>query len=140
MASPTPGLSVGPSNRSGQRPRKVCRQAERCEVTDVSSIEKQANGRYRARYRDLNGRSRSQTFGTKGEARRYLDRSSTDMQRSEWIDPAVRRIQFDTWANTWWGTTRKLRTATRRGYHQLLSATSSPTSPVGPCPRSTIST
>ena len=86
----------------------------------MSSIEKQANGRYRARYRDINGRSRSQTFGTKGEARRYLDRNSTDMQRGEWVDPALRRIQFDAWANTWWDTTRKLRPATRRGYHQLL--------------------
>ena len=86
----------------------------------MSSIEKQGNGRYRARYRDINGRSRSQTFGTKGEARRYLDRNSSDMQRGEWVDPALRRIQFDAWANTWWDTTRKLRPATRRGYHQLL--------------------
>jgi hypothetical protein len=79
----------------------------------MSSIEKQGNGRYRARYRDINGRSRSQTFSTKGEARRYLDRNSTDMQRGEWVDPALRRIQFDAWANTWWDTTRKLRPATR---------------------------
>lgn len=32
----------------------------------------------------------------------------------------MRRTLFDDWATTWWETTRKLRPATRRGYHQLL--------------------
>jgi integrase len=86
----------------------------------LASIEKQANGRYRARYRDPNGRSRSQTFSTKGEARRFLDRNSTDMQRGDWVDPTMRRTRFEDWATTWWETTRRLRPSTRRGYHQLL--------------------
>ncbi len=86
----------------------------------LGSIEKQPNGQYRARYRDLNGRSRSKTFATKGEARRFLDRNSTDMQRGEWIDPAFRRSSFSEWANAWWGTTAKLRPNTRRGYWLLL--------------------
>ena len=86
----------------------------------MASIEKRPNGRYRARYRDLNGRSRSQTFGTKGDARRFLDRNSTDMQRGEWIDPALRRTLFSEWADAWWATTGKLRPNTRRGYWLLL--------------------
>lgn len=111
----------------------------------MSSIEKQGNGRYRARYRDINGRSRSQTFGTKGEARRYLDRNSTDMQRGEWVDPALRRIQFDAWANTWWDTTRKLRPATRDprpagATTNSYTATSFRTSLAVPCRRLTTST
>jgi integrase len=88
--------------------------------TLLASIEKQPNGRYRARYRDLNGRSRSQTFGTKGDARRFLDRNSTDMQRGEWVDPALRRTSFLEWADAWWATTGKLRPNTRRGYWLLL--------------------
>ncbi len=72
------------------------------------------------RYRDLNGRSRSKIFATKGEARRFLDRSSADMQRGDWVDPTMRRTRFEDWATTWWETTRKLRPSTRRGYHQLL--------------------
>ena len=86
----------------------------------MGSIDKQPNGRYRARYRDLNGRSRSQSFATKGEARRFLDRNSADMQRGDWVDPTMRRTRFEDWATTWWETTRKLRPSTRRGYHQLL--------------------
>jgi integrase len=95
----------------------------------LGSIDKQPNGRYRARYRDLNGRSRSQSFATKGEARRFLDRNSADMQRGDWVDPTMRRTRFEDWATTWWETTRKLRPSTRRGYHQLLHVTCSPTSP-----------
>lgn len=87
----------------------------------MGSIDKQPNGRYRARYRDLNGRSRSQSFATKGDARRFLDRNSADMQRGDWVDPTMRRTRFDDWASTWWDTTRKLRPSTRRGYHQLLN-------------------
>ena len=86
----------------------------------MGSIDKQPNGRYRARYRDLNGRSRSQNFATKGEARRFLDRNSADMQRGDWVDPTMRRTRFEDWATTWWETTRELRPSTRRGYHQLL--------------------
>jgi integrase len=86
----------------------------------LASIDKQPSGRYRARYRDLHGRSRSRTFSTKGEARRFLDRNSADMQRGDWVDPTMRRSRFDDWAATWWETTRKLRPSTRRGYHQLL--------------------
>jgi integrase len=86
----------------------------------MSFITKQANGRWRARYRDPNGRTRSQTFDRKVDAQSFLDDSSTDQRRGEWIDPRSRRDTFDHWADRWWATTIRLRPTTRRGYHGIL--------------------
>jgi integrase len=86
----------------------------------MSSIEKQPNGHWKARYRDANGRSRRQTFDRKQDARNFLNDLSTDQRRGEWIDPRSRRDTFDHWADRWWKTTVKLRPTTRRGYHGVL--------------------
>ena len=75
---------------------------------------------WRARYRDNNGRECSQTFERRIDAERFLERTGADVQRGEWIDPALRRTSFDEWASAWWATTVRLRPTTRRGYHQLL--------------------
>lgn len=87
----------------------------------MSSITKQPSGTWRARYRDANGRSRSQTFKRKQGAQDFLDDASTDQRRGDWIDPKSRRDTFDHWADRWWATTTaKLRPTTRRGYHGVL--------------------
>jgi integrase len=86
----------------------------------LSSITKMPNGRWRARYRDPNGRSRSRTFSRKQDAQDFLDDTSTDARRGEWIDPCKSRETFDTWADRWWRTTVKFRPTTRRGWHGLL--------------------
>ncbi len=88
----------------------------------MSSIEHVANGRYRARYRDLHGRSRSKTFDTKGAARRFLEETGTAMRRGEWVDPTLARSLFDVWAAEWWETTVHLRPSTRHGYETALQA------------------
>ena len=76
--------------------------------------------RWKARYRDSDGRARSRTFPTKTEAQNYLGRISADIQRGDYIDPLERRRKFADWAEVWWQTTIKLRPTTRRGYWQLL--------------------
>lgn len=76
--------------------------------------------RWRARYRDVHGRTRSQTFARKVDAERFLELNGTEMQRGEWIDPGARRTSFAEWADGWWHTTSKLRPNTRRGYWLLL--------------------
>ena len=86
----------------------------------MSFITKQPNGRYRARYRDLNGRTRSQTFDRKIDAKAFLDAAGADMRRGEWVDPTTRRETFDAWADRWWSTTVKLRPTSRRTYWDLL--------------------
>lgn len=47
----------------------------------MGSIRNVPSGRWQARYRDRNRRLRSKTFATKGEARRFLERTGTSMQR-----------------------------------------------------------
>jgi integrase len=83
-------------------------------------IDRRPSGRWRARYRDPEGRERSQTFDRKGDAERFLQRNGADLQRGEWIDPALRRVLFSEWADQWWQTTARLRPSTRRGYWQIL--------------------
>jgi integrase len=75
---------------------------------------------WKARYRDRDGKARSQTFATKTAAQDFLARTSADMQRGDYVDPYERRRRFEHWANTWWPTTVKLRPTTRRVYWQLL--------------------
>jgi hypothetical protein len=57
----------------------------------MSSITKMPNGCWRARYRDPNGRSRSKTFSRKQDVHDFLDDTSTDARRGEWIDPSKSR-------------------------------------------------
>jgi hypothetical protein len=89
----------------------------------VGSIDKRPSGRWRARYRDPEGRLRCQTFDRKGDAERFLQRNGADLQRGEWIDPDLRRTLFSEWADVWWMTTVGLRPTTRRGYWQMLTIT-----------------
>jgi integrase len=76
--------------------------------------------RWKARYRDGDGRARSRSFATKTEAQDFLARTSAGMQRGDYIDPIERRRHFSDWASIWWDTTVKLRPTTRRGYWQRL--------------------
>lgn len=92
----------------------------------MASINKTSAGRWRARYRDPEGQSRSRTFATKGEATRFLELSGADMQRT-WVDPARQRTLFDDWATEWWDTTVHLRPTTRHGYRSALNARVNPT-------------
>ena len=64
---------------------------------------------WRARYRDANGRQRSRSFTRRFDAERFLEANGTDLQRGEWVDPALRRTSFNDWAEAWWATTAKLR-------------------------------
>jgi integrase len=86
----------------------------------VSSIEKQKNGRYRARFRDPSGRTRSVTFDRLDDARRFLAGTDGGLVRGEFIDPAQARTSFDHWAEAWWATTNGLRPSTRRSYRGNL--------------------
>ena len=86
----------------------------------MSSIARQKNGRYRARYPDPNGRTRSVTFDRLGDARRFLAGMGGGLARGEFVDPAQARTRFDDWAEAWWQTTTGLRLTTRRIYRDLL--------------------
>jgi integrase len=86
----------------------------------VPSLEKQPNGRWRARYRDLNGRSRSQTFDRRVDAQRFLEVNGADMARGEWVDPLARRARFEEWAASWEESLVRVAPTTARRYRQIL--------------------
>ncbi len=71
--------------------------------------------RWRARYRDPSGRSRSRTFDRKVDAQQYLSGVETDIDRGRWADPQLQRTTFDSWAERWLDTL-DVRPSTRHGY------------------------
>lgn len=95
-------------------------------MSSIEATKRDALGRpardtkWRARFRDLDGRSRSKTFDRKIDAERFVAGTTTDMARGDWVDPRSARIRFDELADSWWATTVKLAPTTRRGYWQLL--------------------
>ena len=86
----------------------------------MGSIRVAPSGRWQARYRDRQGRLRSKTFSTKGEARRFLERTGASLQRGDWIDPRLGRTSFAVWAEEWERTTVDLRPTTRDLYSYIL--------------------
>ncbi len=80
------------------------------------------NTRWKARYRDPQGRQRSKSFDRKNDAERFLASVVTDIGRGDWIDPRRGRETFGAWADAWWATTVHLRASTRRGYATALNA------------------
>jgi integrase len=86
----------------------------------MPSIEKEPSGHWRARYRDLNGRSRSQTFEKRAQAQRFLDSAKADMARGDWVDPINRRTRFDEWAAAWEESLVRVAPTTARRYRQIL--------------------
>lgn len=87
----------------------------------MSSVDKTGNGRWRARYRDPAGKSRSRTFRRKGDAERFLAATATDIHRGDWIDPKLRRARFDEWAEVFEDGLVRLAPTTSRRYRQLLA-------------------
>jgi hypothetical protein len=87
----------------------------------MSSINRTPLGRWRARYRDPGGRSRSRTFDTKVEARRFLDAATADMHRGQWVDPAAGRVTLAEWAATYLATVTNLRPTTLATYERDLT-------------------
>ncbi len=57
--------------------------------------------RWRARYRDPDGRSRSRAFGRKADAERFLTGVEHSKLRGSYVDPAAGRITFGEYAEAW---------------------------------------
>jgi integrase len=87
----------------------------------MGSVAKLTNGRWKARYRDSSGRSRSKVFDRRFDAQKYLDEVSTTIRQGNWIDPRSRTVTFDDFAMQWWKTTTKLRSTTHRGCWGILN-------------------
>jgi integrase len=88
---------------------------------NVAHIERRGQGRWRARYRAPDGRERSRTFATKGDAERWLAGIQVARARGEWVDPALARTRLDAWAERWLEMAApSLRASTLASYESLV--------------------
>src|SRR5580704_12273300 len=68
----------------------------------MASIDKRADGRYRARWREYpGGPQKTRQFDRKGDADRFLDAVRGDLAHGMYIDPAGGRTPFRDYAEQW---------------------------------------
>jgi len=67
----------------------------------MAFIKKQPNGRWRARYRDPQGRARSRNFARKVDAEQFLTTVAHSKLVGAYVDPAGGRRTFEDWAKEW---------------------------------------
>ncbi|HSX68704.1 tyrosine-type recombinase/integrase [Nocardioides sp.] len=67
----------------------------------MASIQKRPNGKFRARYRDRDGREHSRHFIRKLDAQRWLDEVTTDLLTGRYVDPRHARTQLKEFAESW---------------------------------------
>ena len=67
----------------------------------MASIQKRANGRWRARFRDDGGREHAQHFQRKADAQAWLDEQTARIVRGEWADPRAGRESLRLYATRW---------------------------------------
>lgn len=67
----------------------------------MASIQKRANGRWRARFRDEGGREHAQHFERKVDAQAWLDEQTARLVRGEWADPRAGRESLRAYATRW---------------------------------------
>ena len=78
-----------------------------------SWVQKTPNGRWKARYRAPDGRTRSKTWDRKTDAERWLRAELGRRDRGEWVDPKLGKTRFGEWAETVMGARLHTRASTR---------------------------
>lgn len=87
----------------------------------MASIKKRPDGRWRARYRDPNGKERARHFDRRVDAERWLDGMRGDLVRGEYLDPDLGKVTTASWASRWLSTVRPtLKPSTFTSYEDLL--------------------
>ncbi|MEU7168790.1 site-specific integrase [Streptomyces morookaense] len=69
----------------------------------MANIQKRPNGKWRARYRDLDGKEHARHFDRKLDAQRWLDEVTTSMVTGQYVDPRAGRITLEAFAAKWQG-------------------------------------
>ena len=67
----------------------------------MSSIGRRADGSWRARYRDSDGREHARHFDRKIDAQRWLDEMTASIVRGDYVDPAAGKITLRRHAEAW---------------------------------------
>lgn len=87
----------------------------------MANIAKRDNGRWRARYRDAQGREHARHFTRRVDAQHWIDSVVTSVRTGAYVDPKHSRITFGDWAPRWIATKVNLKETTRSTYENLLS-------------------
>ncbi|WP_405850024.1 site-specific integrase [Streptomyces niveus] len=69
----------------------------------MANIQKRTNGKWRARYRDLDGKEHARHFDRKVDAQRWLDEVTTSLVTGLYVDPRAGKISFEKYATQWQG-------------------------------------
>lgn len=97
-------------------------------MVDSDTGEKRATSRegkgrrYRARYRDLEGRQHSKSFHRKVDADRWLREQLRKLDAGKWIDPGAGKLAFSEWAEAWLASKTDIKPKTRKSYRTQLDA------------------
>ncbi|MFN8019842.1 MAG: hypothetical protein U0P45_17240, partial [Acidimicrobiales bacterium] len=67
----------------------------------MASIDKRPNGRWRARYRDHEGKQHARHFERKTDAQRWLDKIGGELVTGDYVDPNAGRVTFGEYAERW---------------------------------------
>src|SRR4051812_50114973 len=67
----------------------------------MASIKRRPDGRWRARYRDPEGREHARHFTRKSDAESWLSTIQSDIARGGYRDPAAARTTFQEYAEKW---------------------------------------
>ncbi len=86
----------------------------------MASAAKRPNGKWLGRYRGPDGKERTRTFGTKGDAQRWAQEQERKVRKMDWTDPALARITVAEWCEHWRGTWQ-VKPKTRLSYDSLLA-------------------
>ncbi|WP_019058248.1 tyrosine-type recombinase/integrase [Streptomyces prunicolor] len=69
----------------------------------MANIQKRPNGKWRARYRDLDGKEHARHFDRKLDAQRWLDEVTASVVTGLYVDPRAGKISFEKYATKWEG-------------------------------------
>jgi hypothetical protein len=83
------------------------------EGADMANIAKRSDGRWRARYRDTQGRKRARHFTRKIDAQNWLDSVTTAVTTGTYVDPRLSKITVAEWAPRWLATNQGIQRAAR---------------------------
>jgi integrase len=67
----------------------------------LANIQKRPNGKWRARYRDQDGREHSRHFDRKVDAQRWIDEVTASVLTSHYVDPQSAKKPFKEYAEEW---------------------------------------
>jgi integrase len=87
----------------------------------AGNVARRPDGRWRARYRDANGKEHARHFDRKLDATRWLASVEVARARGEWIDPVLAKVRVSDWSSIWLAGQGQLKPSTRVRYELAVT-------------------